>query len=82
MKEIKFDAAKFKYADLSKCYWFRHENKIYFTDNINRPRYCVEKWWSFVLRKLNISGDVKFGKPNYFEPSGSEPIMALNKKKR
>jgi len=66
-ENYKFSINSFEYADLNKCAWFIYHNRIYFTDNFNAPKYCKEKWWSFLFRKLGLRESIKFSFPKQFK---------------
>ncbi len=62
MEKYKFTTNRLN-VDLSKCTWFTHENRLYFTDNENPPMIAKEAVLSFILRKLRLSKTIYLGKP-------------------
>lgn len=64
MGKEKFDTEAFKkYYDLDKMEWFYFKNSIYFTNNVIKPAFSREVWWSYLLRKLGLKSKITLGKP-------------------
>lgn len=62
-KRHQFKIEDFKYADLNKVEWFFHIDSVYFTDNLNPPRYCKETKLSHFFRRMKLKKYITFGKP-------------------
>ena len=83
-KEYHININSFKYADLLTCEWFVYVDKrttIYFTDNINPCRYCIETRLSYVFRQLGLIKYIRFGKPKTIQSIEPPPEPLFKEEK-